>query len=194
MGNSTRAMIACLAMGWSTAVAANPTELCSDRPEATSPQSFPSDVDLLTAADRIEERVQVTRSMGGVVTSSQELTAVNLTVRSKPSPAALARYCYAAGELSLIAEEASQGQARNFLLAALEYSGRAGLPALTGKIAYRLGLNSTGGIPLRAVRGAGGMRRAQAKLAAKLRTATSAANGAAPSCAMLDTAAETSDG
>ena len=135
-------------------------------------------------------RVQAARSTGVAITGAEELQALAASSPTSPGAEAVARFCQAAGELSLVAENGSQQQAQTFLLTALRWSEEAKLSSLTARIAYRLGLISTGGVSLRTVRGAGGLRRSRETLSQQLRAAV-ATDDSATSCAMLSTTAPT---
>ena len=190
-GISTRALIAGSIIAWSSAAAAAETDLCSPGVERAA--SYVAEAELLAAAARIEGQVQAARASGNVIPGEPDFGVLPASASVKPGAAALARYCLAAGELSLLAERGSQEQARSLFLGALDYARQANLPALTGRIAYRLGTTATGGMPLRAVRGAGGLRRARTNLAAQLRSAAASPDGTASSCAMLATTGQASD-
>ena len=190
-GISNRAFIVGLIIVWSGSATASETDLCNAGVQRAAP--YAAEAELLAVAERIESQVEAARVSGNVIPGEPDFGVLPANANAKPGAAALARYCLAAGELSLIAERGSQEQARNLFLGALDYARQADLPALTGRIAYRLGTTATGGMPLRAVRGAGGLRRARTNLVAQLRSAAAGPDGTAPSCAMLATTGQASD-
>ena len=79
----------------------------------------------------------------------------------RPSAAAIASYCAAAGELMRLSPEGSQRQAQAYLLGAYRTASAAGLTGPASEAAYRLGLASLAGSTVTGAHGVRGRRGAQ---------------------------------
>lgn len=148
--------------------------------------AYPSDAALRQSAQATERTLR--RGAAETLappTADLELAA---TQAERPSPAALADYCLAAGELMRVSPQGSQLQAQSYLLGAFQVASRAGLAEPASMAAYRLGLLSLSGATASGTRGArsaGGPRVVRGGTAAAARDAASAGDNP---CEVLRTA------
>lgn len=110
-----------------------------DAADAASAARFPGDAALMNAADAVERRLVLLRARGDASSVSSADLAVPLTETRAPAPAALVRYCAAAGELMRLSAQGSQRQALTYLLTAYRTARASGDPAAS-RAAYRLAL------------------------------------------------------
>ncbi|RAK62783.1 CHAT domain-containing protein [Phenylobacterium kunshanense] len=138
------------------AKAALSDSLCSPSGSAEV-RSFPSSESLRQATALTETRL----ARRGAADPFPELaTALDppVTNAGRPSPAVLAEYCAAAGELMRISPQGSQLQAQAYLLSAFQIASGAGLQATASVAAYRLGLVSLSSPTVAGARGRRGVR------------------------------------
>jgi CHAT domain-containing protein len=157
-------------------------QLCIPENDGTSLASRPTDAELTTAAQQIEQLIDSDRLNGDAALSS--LT-VNGNGANANGPEAIARYCSAAGEVMRIAPEGSQRQAQLYLETALAQSRRASLPKLTALTAYRLGVVAVSGASVSGLRGGEPVRRNGGRTAARLRAAEASESNAGGICSAL---------
>jgi CHAT domain-containing protein len=115
--------------------------------------SYPSTSELQQAARSAETRLA--RRGSSVDPYGEIAPALDLpgSATERPSPAALAEYCMAAGELMRVSAQGSQLQAQTYLLAAFQTASAAGLNQPASRAAYRLGLVSMTGSTVAGTRG-----------------------------------------
>jgi CHAT domain-containing protein len=120
--------------------------------------AYPAAADLQRAAAAAEQRLS---RRGAADPFADIAPALDLptTGAEKPSAAAVAEYCAAAGELMRVSAQGSQLQAQTYLLGAFQAASRAGLQGQASVAAYRLGLVSLSGTPASGTRGARGRSR-----------------------------------
>ncbi len=162
----------------SAAALAVPDQLCGAA-QAGGQDAFPTDAEMVRAADAAERRVRGVRGTGRLegALSDLEIAPAGATV---PNPAALARYCTAAGEVMRLSVEGSQLQAQTYLMTAVRAAQAAGADELTSQAAYRLGLVSLAGPPVGGARGGGGrLRRSGTQISAESREARTEAQACA---------------
>lgn len=119
---------------------------------AVKTQNFPTSADLSRAAAATE--VQLARR-GVSATYQDVMPGLDLATPSaeRPTAAALAEYCAAAGELMRVSPQGSQLQAQSYLLNAFRMARSSGLSGAASLSAYRLGLVSLSGPTVAGVRG-----------------------------------------
>ena len=155
-----------------------PDQLCGAA-QTGGQDAFPSDAEMLRAADAAERRLRGVRGTGRLEGALSDLE-VAPAGSSVPNPEALARYCTAAGEVMRLSVEGSQLQAQTFLLTAVRVARDAGADALTSQAAYRLGLVSLAGPPVGGARGGGSrLRRSGSQISAEYREAHSESDACA---------------
>ncbi len=163
--------------------AATADELCAG---AASAAVFPTEAELLQAANSIEQSLRQQRLETSALGDAIRRLEVPASSPLRPSGEALARYCTAAGEVMRLSVEGSQLQAQTYLVTALRESRGTSDPQLTAQAAYRLGLVSLSGPPVGATRGGGRrLRRSGTEVARSVRTAQQLENEA-PGCSTLD--------
>ena len=114
--------------------------------------AYPSDDALRDAASAIERRL----ALQGAADPFQELSSrldPPTSAARRPSPAATAEYCAAAGELMRVSPQGSQLQAQTYLLSAFRGARGPGLEGTASVAAYRLGLVSLSGPTVAGARG-----------------------------------------
>ncbi len=164
------------AFGWAGAArAALSDSLCNPYASA-GPQIWPRAGELDRAAAGVETEL---RRRGPSGRFGDLLLALDLPASdtAKPSPAEIADYCAAAGELMRISPEGSQRQAEFYLLSAFQMARAAGKPTVASVAAYRLGLVSLSGPSVVGARGGGRPTRGGATAA--IRGAEQASGGEA---------------
>ena len=156
-----------------------PDQLCGSAPSGGQ-DTFPSDAEMLRAADAAERRLRGVRGTGRLEGALSDLE-IAPAGASVPNPEALARYCTAAGEVMRLSVEGSQLQAQTYLLTAVRAAQSAGADELTSQAAYRLGLVSLAGPPVGGARGGGGsrLRRSGTQITAESREARTEAEACA---------------
>lgn len=120
-------------------------------------RAFPSTEALRQATARTEARL----ARRGVADPFPELAPAldpPVTDADRPSAAALAEYCAAAGELMRVSPQGSQLQAQAYLLSAFQVAREAGLQGIASVSAYRLGLVSLSSPTVAGARGRRGVR------------------------------------
>ncbi|MGZ6017226.1 MAG: CHAT domain-containing protein [Phenylobacterium sp.] len=154
--------------------------LCNPYASA-GPQTWPRAGELDRAAAGVETELRRRGPSGrfGDLLQSLDLPASDT---ARPSPAEIADYCAAAGELMRISPEGSQRQAEYYLLSAFQTARAARLQSVASVAAYRLGLVSLSGPSMVGARGA---RPARGGATAAIRGAQQVAGGEA--CDLLET-------
>ena len=164
--------------------ATNSDQLCG---EAVGAELYPSEQGLIAAAETVEAQLQAFRLAAGDSGAAAVGEALDLDASSpaRPSPAALARYCSAAGEIMRLSPGGSQRQAQIYLQTALQQSRTANLPAVTALTAYRLGVVSISGASVTGLRGGEPKRRNGRLVAGRLRAAETAESATGQICSAL---------
>ncbi|WP_293678417.1 CHAT domain-containing protein [uncultured Phenylobacterium sp.] len=164
-----------LAAGWAGAAqAAFSDRACS--PYATEVTAFPTTDALRQAAAATETRL----ARRGAADPYQDLAPTldpPTGSGGQPSPAAMAEYCAAAGELMRVSPQGSQLQAQSYLLGAFRIARGAGLQDTASIAAYRLGLVSLAGPTVAGARGGSRTTRGSTAAARNAEQAESAAGG-----------------
>lgn len=146
-----------LASGWTTdARAALSDQLCGAAATAVV-RPFPTSADLTRAAAATESRL-ARREGVELFQSIAEGLDVPAVTAERPTPASIAEYCAAAGELMRISPQGSQFQAQSYLLNAFRLAQGNSLQGIASLTAYRLGLVSLSGPTVAGARGARGKR------------------------------------
>ncbi|HYD98790.1 MAG TPA: CHAT domain-containing protein [Alphaproteobacteria bacterium] len=142
--------------GWAGAAeAALSDELCGA--SGTSLAAYPSSQALMQAAAATEQRLA---GRGASESLQDAMPALDppLAGPDRPSPAAMAEYCAAAGEMMRVSPQGSQLQAQSYLLGAFQMASASGLQRTASVAAYRLGLVSLSGPTVSGTRGRRGSR------------------------------------
>ena len=142
----------CLASGRATEASAALSDSICGAMAAVKTQDFPSSSDLSRVAASTEIQL-ARRGLSG--TYQDMLPALDMAAANadRPSPAAVAEYCAAAGELMRVSPQGSQLQAQSYLLNAFRLARGSGLQGTASVAAYRLGLVSLSGPTVAGVRG-----------------------------------------
>ena len=143
-------LVCALSGGVTEARATLSDDLCGATSSVKS-QAFPISADLSRVAASTEGQL----ARRGLSAAYQDLMPVlDLATPSaeRPSPAALAEYCAAAGELMRVSPQGSQLQAQSYLLNAFRIARGSGLQDTASLAAYRLGLVSLSGPTVAGVR------------------------------------------
>jgi len=119
---------------------------------AVKTRDFPSNADLSRAAATTEIQLARRGASGAYQDMLQGLDMATANAE-RPSPAAIAEYCAAAGELMRVSPQGSQLQAQSYLLSAFRLARGNGLQGTASVAAYRLGLVSLSGPTATGVRG-----------------------------------------
>ena len=133
------------------AVAVTTHELCGSAPGPQGSQAYPTDAELIAAADATEARLGGANPPAATLDAALAALAVPGSAAQAPSSGALAQYCTAAGEVMRLSVQGSQVQAQTYLMTGFRAAQAAGEERLSSRAAYRLGLVSVSG-------GAGGTR------------------------------------
>ncbi|HEX8641008.1 MAG TPA: CHAT domain-containing protein [Allosphingosinicella sp.] len=174
--------------GAQPAAASATTDLLCHSQETGAGRSAAPDQALIAAAAAVEQRLIQERGQGSRLDAALAALEVPVASGARPSPAALARYCTAAGEVMRLSVEGSQLQAQNYLLTALRESQSGGLPQITSQAAYRLGLVSLQGPPVGGARSGGtAIRRSGSAVAQQVRSAQIADASGQVCSALADT-------
>ncbi len=151
------AACAVLALGLAgEARAAHSDTLCSPSGGA-GVRAFPSDAALSRATQITESRLGSRGASDPFPDLAPNLD-LPISGAERPSPATLAEYCAAAGELMRVSPQGSQLQAQSYLLSAFQVARGAGLRGTASVAAYRLGLVSLSGPTVSGARGRRGAR------------------------------------
>ena len=146
--------VAGFALGWAGAAqAAFSDKVCTPYGPADL-TAFPSANVLREAAESTEVRL----ARREAADTFQDLAGAldpPVSTDDRPSPANLAVYCAATGELMRVSAQGSQLQAQSYLLGAFQMARRAGLQDTASIAAYRLGLVSLSGPTVAGTRGGG---------------------------------------
>lgn len=144
-------LICFVASGATEARAALSDSICGAM-AAVKTQDFPSSADLSRVAAATELQLARRGASGAYqdMLPGLDLAASNA---DRPSPAAIAEYCTAAGELMRVSPQGSQLQAQSYLLNAFRLARGSGLQGTASLAAYRLGLVSLSGPTVAGVRG-----------------------------------------
>ena len=148
---------------------------------AVSLQAYPSDAALRETAAGTEAQLAQRGPSGPFQDLMPGLEAPTSSAQ-RPSPAATADYCAAAGELMRVSPEGSQLQAQSYLLSAFRMASGAGLERTASLAAYRLGLVSLSGPTVTGARG--GRARRGGSSGAIQNAAAATADGGGP-CDLL---------
>lgn len=148
-----------LEAGPAAAAPAMPTapadRLCALTPRAAPLTPYPAEDRLRQVTDAAERGLAALRARG----EGSEADRVSLDIPAetavRPSDAALAGYCAAAGEAARLGAHGSQAQAIVYLLVAYRLAAAGSMDALAMRSAYRLGLVGTSGSGASGTRGAG---------------------------------------
>lgn len=119
---------------------------------AVSLPAYPT-VEALRQATEATETQLARRGPSGAFQDLMPVLDAPATSPQRPSPAATADYCAAAGELMRVSSEGSQLQAQSYLLSAFRMARGAGLERTASLAAYRLGLVSLSGPTVAGARG-----------------------------------------
>ena len=127
--------------------------------EAGSSATLPTDTAVRQAATGLEDVLSRAAQTAAPLKSLSPLEQAEVRLQAgssaaeSPGAEAVARFCYAAGELIRVAPEGSLRQAQSYLLTALRRSFEAKLPELAARTAYKMGLVTPSGTSLRTLRG-----------------------------------------
>lgn len=152
LGGMIATGLVCATIGGATEAKAALSDAMCGAMAAVRTQDFPTSADLSRAAASTE--AQLARR-GLSATYQDMMPALDLATPNleRPTTAAMAEYCAAAGELMRVSPQGSQLQAQSYLLNAFRMARGGGLQATASLAAYRLGLVSLSGPTVAGVRG-----------------------------------------
>ncbi len=141
-----------LAVGGATEARAALSDSICGAMAAVKTEGFPSSADLRRVAASTETQL-AQRGLSGAYQDMMPALDMVSANSERPSQAAVAEYCAAAGELMRISPQGSQLQAQSYLLNAFRIARGSGLQSTASLAAYRLGLVSLSGPTVAGVRG-----------------------------------------